>query len=208
MPKVSDEHKTAVRERILEATRVVLERNGYQDVTTRQILAEAGLSTGTLYNYFPTKSALYEALAESMLGEDLARLAARAGEQPGNAAGIVEQFVREELAGGRQAAAGVSLFRSAASGDDTLDAIRTLNGWIVEAFSPLVEAAQADGTLRDDVPSRALVELLDIIWDGLARRIAQGTLQTDNAAIGEVLVAIMRDGAFRSPAATGSTEPS
>ena len=63
MPKVSAEHKDAVRRRIMEAALVCLRRNGFQDITTRELLAEAGLSTGTFYNYFPTKEQLYEALA-------------------------------------------------------------------------------------------------------------------------------------------------
>ena len=72
MPKVSDEHKQAVRRRILDAARTCLERNGYHDVTTREVVAEAGLSTGTFYNYFPSKEHLYAALAEDALGADLA----------------------------------------------------------------------------------------------------------------------------------------
>ena len=53
MPKVSEEHTQQVRRRLLDAARICLERNGYQDVTTRELVAEAGLSTGTFYNYFP-----------------------------------------------------------------------------------------------------------------------------------------------------------
>ncbi|HEY5155044.1 MAG TPA: helix-turn-helix domain-containing protein, partial [Acidimicrobiales bacterium] len=63
MPKVSPEHKDAVRRRILDAALACLERNDYRDVTTRELLSEAGLSTGTFYNYFASKEDLYETLA-------------------------------------------------------------------------------------------------------------------------------------------------
>src|SRR5579862_3325952 len=73
MPRVSEDHKQAVRRRILDAALVCLERNGFQDVTTRELLAEAGLSTGTFYNYFPSKEHLYEALAEEALSADVSQ---------------------------------------------------------------------------------------------------------------------------------------
>lgn len=197
MPKVSDEHKAEVRQRLLDAARTCLERNGYQDVTTRELLAEAGLSTGTFYNYFPTKSALYEALAESMLGHDLTRLAAAAADRPGGGGGVILDFVRNELVNTSTPAAGVAALRSAATGDDTLDAIRTLNRWIVEAFTPLVEEAQAEGTVRDDIDPAAFVELLDILWDGVGRRRSQGSLQVDPQRLGEAIVAMLNGGALR-----------
>jgi AcrR family transcriptional regulator len=51
MPKVSAEHKEAVRDRLLEATRRCLTRRGYEGTTVRDIATEAGVSIGTLYNY-------------------------------------------------------------------------------------------------------------------------------------------------------------
>ena len=75
MPRVSPAHKDAVRRRIMDAALVCLGRNGYRNVTTREVLAEAGLSTGTFYNYFPTKDHLYEALAAELLAGERARLA-------------------------------------------------------------------------------------------------------------------------------------
>ena len=76
MPRVSEAHKAEVRQRLLDAAQVCLERNGYRDITTRELLAEAGLSNGTLYTYFPTKDHLYEALAEDLLDADRMRLTA------------------------------------------------------------------------------------------------------------------------------------
>jgi AcrR family transcriptional regulator len=199
VPKVSDEHKAEVRQRLLDAARTCLERNGYQDVTTRELLAEAGLSTGTFYNYFPTKSALYEALAESMLGDDLVRLAERAGGGGGRAGQAIVDFIRNDLVAAGEAATGVAAFRSSASGEDTLAAIRTLNRWIVEGFTRLVEEAQAEGTIRDDIDAAAFVELLDIIWDGIGRRRAQASLQSERDRIADVLVAVLTGGAVRAP---------
>ena len=39
---------------ILDAAERVFNRRGYDRATTREIAAEAGVSEGTLYNYFPS----------------------------------------------------------------------------------------------------------------------------------------------------------
>lgn len=43
---------------ILQATAQVLVRDGYQKATTNRIAERAGVSVGTLYQYFPNKDAL------------------------------------------------------------------------------------------------------------------------------------------------------
>jgi len=47
---------------ILDAAALVLKQVGVQETTTDRIAARAGLSVGSLYQYFPNKVALYEAL--------------------------------------------------------------------------------------------------------------------------------------------------
>ncbi len=51
-------------ELIFEATMRLLERDGAQQVTTNAIAARAGLSIGTLYQYFSSKEAILDALTE------------------------------------------------------------------------------------------------------------------------------------------------
>src|SRR5262245_37391066 len=71
VPKVSEAHKEQVRQRLLEAARNVILRDGHEGATTRAIVAEAGLSAGALYTYFSSKEEVFEALAEQSLGEGL-----------------------------------------------------------------------------------------------------------------------------------------
>jgi AcrR family transcriptional regulator len=49
---------------LLEAAARVLEERGYAAATTNRIAETAGASVGTLYEYFPNKEAIYEALIE------------------------------------------------------------------------------------------------------------------------------------------------
>jgi AcrR family transcriptional regulator len=49
---------------ILEATARVLIKDGYDRASTNRIAAEAGISIGSLYQYFPSKEALVAAVSE------------------------------------------------------------------------------------------------------------------------------------------------
>lgn len=52
------------REQILTATRQLIAEQGYERTTTAQIARRAGISEGTIYNYFSSKGAIVKALAE------------------------------------------------------------------------------------------------------------------------------------------------
>ena len=78
--RVTTEAKTATRQRILEVATMLFDRDGWQSTTTRAIALEAGIATGTLFNYFPTK----ESIAATLIGQALesAGEAFRAGRRP------------------------------------------------------------------------------------------------------------------------------
>ncbi len=56
--RVTAEAKRKTRERILQAARNLFQRKGFEQTTTRDLAAEAGIAVGTLFNYFPTKEDL------------------------------------------------------------------------------------------------------------------------------------------------------
>lgn len=58
---------TACVDAILEATIQVLLKDGMAKLTTTRIASRAGVSVGTLYQYFPNKSAVLQALLERHL---------------------------------------------------------------------------------------------------------------------------------------------
>jgi AcrR family transcriptional regulator len=195
MPKVSAEHKDAVRRRIMEAALVCLRRNGFQDITTRELLAEAGLSTGTFYNYFPTKEQLYEALAEEMLSDDISRLLDQGTEGRSVGAGLFA-FLRDSLLVEPEGAAAVASFRGRATASaDAAEAVTRLNHYVVAEFVPLVEKAQADGVVDGSLDPAAVVELIDIIWDGLGRRAASDSFETSYARVGAACLQVLLRGA-------------
>jgi len=52
---------------ILDAAAAVLRKTGYDDATTNHVAEVAGVSVGSLYQYFPSKDALVDALLERHL---------------------------------------------------------------------------------------------------------------------------------------------
>jgi AcrR family transcriptional regulator len=55
--------------RLLAAAEAVLVQDGYDALTVRRIAAEAGVPVGTLYQFFPDKQAIVDALALTYLEE-------------------------------------------------------------------------------------------------------------------------------------------
>ncbi|MDP9606197.1 TetR/AcrR family transcriptional regulator [Variovorax sp. NFACC27] len=82
--QASQERSRATVDALIEATARVLVREGFERASTNRIAAEAGVSIGSLYQYFPTKESLVASVIErhksEMLGilrDALARVAQR-----------------------------------------------------------------------------------------------------------------------------------
>lgn len=61
----------ATVEAIVEATGQVFERGGYRRTTAAKVAERAGVSVGSLYQYFPDKEAMIRAFFERRLAEDI-----------------------------------------------------------------------------------------------------------------------------------------
>ncbi|MDZ8227014.1 MULTISPECIES: TetR/AcrR family transcriptional regulator [unclassified Nostoc] len=69
MPKIVDHEQ--YRKELLDKCFDLFAQKGYGSITMRQIAEGLGVSTGTLYHYFPSKQALFEQLAEEICEQDL-----------------------------------------------------------------------------------------------------------------------------------------
>lgn len=81
---------------ILRAAAQVFAARGYAAATTNHIAARAGVSIGSLYEYFPSKDALLVALTEAHIGEGEAILRAVWDEMDGcdDAGEVARRFAR------------------------------------------------------------------------------------------------------------------
>lgn len=57
------------KQRILEATVKTIAENGYASTTTKEIAQDAGISEGTIFKYYGTKSKLLEEIVEDLTQE-------------------------------------------------------------------------------------------------------------------------------------------
>jgi AcrR family transcriptional regulator len=62
--QASQERSRATVDALIEATARILVRDGFDKASTNRIAQEAGVSVGSLYQYFPSKEALVAAVAE------------------------------------------------------------------------------------------------------------------------------------------------
>jgi len=75
MPRRPAAHAEAMRERILEGGRRAFIAGGFRGTSVPSIAAEAGISVGLIYRYFPSKEELFLELCISGTPEELAELA-------------------------------------------------------------------------------------------------------------------------------------
>ena len=147
---------------ILEATARILEAEGLEAANTNAIAARAGVSIGSLYQYFPDKAAIFAELirqAESGLGDMLEILLAQTAGQALEErlrllvkAGVAQQMERPQL--GR-----ILDYLEAASPADPL--LKAADERILRLIMRLLQE-HADSIARPVTPSTAL-DLLSIV---------------------------------------------
>ncbi|MCU1672676.1 MAG: Transcriptional regulator, TetR family [Frankiales bacterium] len=76
------ERSAARVQRMLDAAAALLDEVGYEATTTSQIAARAGVSVGSLYQFFPDRRAVLQALATRSFERFSAQLDARLAERP------------------------------------------------------------------------------------------------------------------------------
>ena len=76
MPKVVD--RAEYRRELLHKSFELFAQKGYGSITMRQIAEGLGVSTGTLYHYFPNKEALFLQLVEEQTEQDILNFLAEA----------------------------------------------------------------------------------------------------------------------------------
>lgn len=65
----SPEHRAQVRDRIVSSARRLFNRHGFNAVSIDDVMAEAGLTRGSFYAYFDSKSDLYASSVTAVLDE-------------------------------------------------------------------------------------------------------------------------------------------
>jgi AcrR family transcriptional regulator len=77
MPKVSEKHREARRDQIVDAALRCFAQKGFHRTSMADIIAEAGLSAGAIYLHFEGKQQIALAVAQRILGNRMTELGER-----------------------------------------------------------------------------------------------------------------------------------
>ncbi len=170
MPKTSAAAKEARQEQILTAAVRCFARRGYHATTIEDLVAETGLSRGALYLYFPSKEALYLALADRWNCGLEAAIQRQV--TPGLAPGAILQLVIEVT--GAHIEAEAEACRVLLEGwtlGQTIpalgDQVRRQQEQAHQVFEQLLQAGVASGEFRADLPIHLHAQLLTATVQGL-----------------------------------------
>ncbi|MBX6425749.1 MAG: TetR/AcrR family transcriptional regulator [Variibacter sp.] len=83
----------ARREDIIAAARALAATHGMDAVQIAPVAERAGIAAGTVYRYFPSKTALVEALVEAVAQNEIAAMRAAADGAPGPLSGLAAAIV-------------------------------------------------------------------------------------------------------------------
>lgn len=82
MPKVTEEHRAAMRERIQRAALACVAEKGFSNVGMGDIIAKAGLSAGAVYVYYRSKEELIVDAGRRVFEERMAALERLSAHEP------------------------------------------------------------------------------------------------------------------------------
>jgi AcrR family transcriptional regulator len=151
------------RRQLLEAATAVFTRMGFAATRMSDIAAEAGVSHGLTYRYFPNKDAIYVAVVEiAMEGAD--QLIAAAVDRPEPAIARLREICQGMLEGARESPAFVLIMLQAASSgaipEQARATLRRSSSSVESRLAALIAEAQAAGEAGGGDPgviARALV---------------------------------------------------
>jgi AcrR family transcriptional regulator len=171
MPKVSREHMENRRRQILDAANRCFARVGFHNATMQDVIREAGLSAGAIYNYFSSKEDIIAAIAHERHAREAE--ASRAAEDDVNAHAALMQLARAFF--GRLASpgeeeerrVGVQLWAEALNNKRLLKVVLQGTAEPRRVLAGLIGRLKSSGDISCEMNSDALARLLIALFQGL-----------------------------------------
>ncbi len=163
---------TASVDAILEATIQVLLGVGKERLTTTKVALRAGVSVGTLYQYFPNKSALLQAILRRHMDEVAEAVDSVCKEQAGKtlremATALITAFLKAKM---RDAKTSVALY-SVSADVDGVKIVQQMGGRINKAIVRML-ATSSDALTTDP---QLVASMLQGAMAGVSRRILESS---------------------------------
>jgi AcrR family transcriptional regulator len=171
MPRVTQEHRRARREQILVAAARCFAREGLHRASMQAIMTESGLSAGAIYSYFNSRDEIVEAIADHRHAAEFERLAnALSLDHAERAlAYLGEEFIGplHRRGGQLERRMGIELWAEALHNPRLRRIVRRGIDQPRRRLAQLIDRAQTQGQLRDDIDAEALARVLIAMFHGL-----------------------------------------
>ena len=180
----------ATRQRILDAAARVFADRGYAGGTTNHIAAEAGLSIGSLYQYFPNKDSILAELVKDHVNQGVAVIQGHLSSGlPEDLDSLLRLFVRAAIENHLdEPRLHQVLFEEAPRPPELLALFRQSEAWVVAAAEEVLRN-RADIRVADvGVAARLVVTAIE----SLVHRHFSGGPPVDVAVFEDELVAMLR----------------
>jgi AcrR family transcriptional regulator len=171
----------------VEAALRCFARNGIHPTSMQDIFAEAGLSAGAVYRYFPTKELLVGAVVDHVLGMSQRAVDPQSPE-PGGQLGI-DGLLERLLSVFADPGPGdqedryrlvLQIWAEAVRSPHVGQALRASTDTLREILSAQIAAGQAKGQLRADLEPATLTRTLTALFEGYAfQRAVDPAIDTD-----------------------------
>jgi AcrR family transcriptional regulator len=187
MPKVTQQYLDDRREHILAAARRCFLRDGFHSTSMHDLFAEAELSSGAVYRYFPSKDDMIIAIAAENMRDVLAMVHTVATHQPGQSAGDVVAdilaMVRAKHEQGGLGGLAILAWAEALRNPSLAAQFSELLTRMRDDLADVVRAQQKVGGLPTDVTAEALAGVLMSIVPGYILQLSLlGPESVDGAA--------------------------
>jgi TetR/AcrR family transcriptional regulator, repressor for uid operon len=190
------------RTQILNAAERSFCRSGFHRTTMQDVAAEASMSPGNLYRYFPSKDALVAGLCE----RDRADLGREFGELRDGSEDFLTAFRalgqrHFEEASADKAKLCLEIWAEATRNPAVAALQAEFDRSLTEQFVLAIDKAKADGSVHPSVDSRAAASIIGKLGDGLFVRRATAADFDPEREVGEVFAVIcaLLNGAIELP---------
>lgn len=201
-----EREKKAREAAILDAAERVIGRRGFHEAGMAEIAREAGYATGTLYNQFESKEALYERLltrrAEELFARSKAALA-----RPGTPRERLEAAFEARVAFFADHLDFMRIYATtsvvATAGFGLPARVVRVREMAARALARVVAEAKAEGSLRAEADPMDVAVSLQVLTTAFLVRAAQREAGFEPATVRRAVRAVLFDPLFAGPAKPG-----
>ncbi|MFW9794815.1 MAG: TetR/AcrR family transcriptional regulator [Candidatus Thorarchaeota archaeon] len=197
-PKVSDEYKTMMKEKILLASLSLFSKKGYHETSMDDIVVESGFSKGAIYGYFDSKESLFLELQKKFATINYNQLKSVIDREPTALAKLVKaaDLVFDQICEVSEEMCRMDLeFQVASSRSPKMKKQhRQQQLAIIKLLEDTITEGIETGEFRKDVDSNSVASLLIGAIGGLSNLLVTAGMKFQWDKIREALVSTVRIG--------------